>query len=443
MNKRLTFWLVGAVAAGVLAAWLLLWGTGLAAAAPMREADTGDLVFTDPQQAAQAAAAWLAQTHQNDDGGYTNFSTGANQAPSDVAGTLNALQALAAAGADTAAPLGYLEANPDAVAAYAAQNGSTAGKIILVLAAVGEDPHDFSGHNYAISLTNHLSPTGQYNVTTAFDQSLAVQGLAAAGEPVPAEAIEWLAGLQATEGELAGSWDDGFGTAGNPDSTAMAVLALLAGGRAAGDEAVTAAVAFLAQSQLPSGGWAYSGDFGENANSTALVIQALDALGEDFYSVDGPWTQGGRSPLVALLSWQSESGAFQADFGSGPFDDFFATIQAIPAVAAAPADALAELEAAAATADALAQATATPEATEPPPTETTAAPAEPGPTDAPPATNTPAATTTVAASPTAAPEPAPTGPALTGGDSPLPYVLIGLAVLLTGGLILWLYRGRR
>jgi hypothetical protein len=37
--------------------------------------------------------------------------------------------------------------------------------------------------------------------------------------------------------------------------------------------------------------------------------------------------------LNALLLAQGESGAFQADFGDGPFDDFFTTVQAIPAVA--------------------------------------------------------------------------------------------------------------
>jgi hypothetical protein len=34
-----------------------------------------------------------------------------------------------------------------------------------------------------------------------------------------------------------------------------------------------------------------------------------------------------------LLAFQSETGAFQADFGDGPFDDFYSTVQALPAAA--------------------------------------------------------------------------------------------------------------
>jgi hypothetical protein len=43
--------------------------------------------------------------------------------------------------------------------------------------------------------------------------------------------------------------------------------------------------------------------------------------------------KGNVTPLLALLSFQSVSGAFQADYGQGPFDDFYATVQAIPAAA--------------------------------------------------------------------------------------------------------------
>jgi len=55
-------------------------------------------------------------------------------------------------------------------------------------------------------------------------------------------------------------------------------------------------------------------------------------MGEDITSVDSPWVKQGVTPLAALLSWQGESGAFQADFGEGRFDDFFSTVQSMPAV---------------------------------------------------------------------------------------------------------------
>lgn len=284
--------------------------------------------FPDQRVAVQQSVAWLVTTHQNDDGGYTSFSSGANAAPSDVGGTADAMLAIAAAGYNPAypapsqesTPFDYLRQHPDEVAAYAATDGSTAGKLVMALVTANQNPRDFVGHDFVISITQHLSPTGQFGVTTAFGQSLAILGLRSVGGDVPPEAIQWLTSLQATEGDVAGSWDDGFGTAGNADATAMAVMALVAAGLPADDPALLNAADFLTRSQLETGGWEYGAGFGANANSTALAIQALKALGQDV-----------TEPMNSLLGWQSVSGAFQADFGNGRFDDFYTTVQAIPA----------------------------------------------------------------------------------------------------------------
>lgn len=325
-----------ALGVGMLLAWLLLL---VVAPAGAQTPPSG------PAERAAAAANWLIAVHQNDDGGYSAFSAGANVAPSDVAGTVDTLLALAPAGADLAAPLNYLQNNPDAVAAYAAQDGGTAGKLLMALTAAGQNPRDFLGYNLVISLTAHLSLTGQFGVNNAFNQSLAMLGLDAAGDAVPAGAVDWLLAQQAPAGDVAGSWDDGFGTAGNPDATAMAIMALVAAGRPAGDPALIAARDFLAAAQQ-DGGWEYGPGFGPNANSTALVILALQALGEDFAGAESAWARNGQSPQAILFGWQSDSGAFQADFGDGPFDDFFTTVQALPAAATqaghAPAGAMAE-----------------------------------------------------------------------------------------------------
>jgi hypothetical protein len=96
---------------------------------------------------------------------------------------------------------------------------------------------------------------------------------------------------------------------------------------------VAAARDFLVAAQPTEGGWGYGAGLPASANSTALVIQALIALGVDPTATGGEWAKAGRSPLDALLAWQGESGAFQADFGDGPSDDFYSTVQAIPAAA--------------------------------------------------------------------------------------------------------------
>lgn len=293
---------------------------------------TAATISPEQQQAADNAVNWLISNHQNDDGGFSDFSMGANQAPSGASGTLDTVLAMTAAGHDPAesssSPVSYLQDNPSVIADFASIGGGPAGKTILALTTADQDPRDFMGYNFVISLTAQISPTGQYNAVTAYDQSLALLALAAVDEPASDTAVQWLKDQQADNG----SWDDGYGTDANTDATSMAVMALVAQGEPVDSAVLSQAAAFLADAQLDSGGWEYGTGFGENANSTALAVQALSALGEDFASPDGDWAQGENTPLTALLKWQSSTGAFQNDFGDGPFDDFFTTVQAVPAV---------------------------------------------------------------------------------------------------------------
>lgn len=290
----------------------------------------GDVPASGPGNAAAAkAVAWLVANHQNDDGGYTSFSAGANQAPSDPAGTLDALLALAAAGGNTEPALSYLRANGPALEATAAESAGQLGKLLLALSAAGADPRDLGGQDYVAQLAGMVDASGSFGVADAFNHSLAMLGLKSGGENVPEAAAAWLESTQAANG----SWDDGFGTTDNTDATAMAIMALLAAGRSAKDASVVAAADFLAGTQAAAGGWAYGTGLPAGASSTALVVQAITALGDDPAAGDTRWAMNGRSPLDALLLYQGQSGAFQADFGDGPFDDFLSTVQAIPAAA--------------------------------------------------------------------------------------------------------------
>ncbi|MCA9972945.1 MAG: hypothetical protein KC425_22160 [Anaerolineales bacterium] len=277
------------------------------------------LAQSDPAAALTSAASWLHTTHQNDDGGFSSFSTGANAAPSDPGGTLDALLALSAAGADSAAARDYLQANAAALADFAAADGGSGGKTLLALSAAGADPAAFAGQDFVALLQGQLAD-GSYATANPFAQSLAILGLRGAGAAIDATAVSYLQSLQAADG----SWDDGFGTAANVDATAMAVMALVAAGVPAADDSLARAGSFLRQARLADG-WEYGPGFGANANSTALAIQALAALGDDV-----------TAELDTLLAWQGASGAFQADFGDGPFADFFTTVQAMPALTARP-----------------------------------------------------------------------------------------------------------
>lgn len=300
----------------------------------LRAAPQANTAVPDQARAAENGVIWLVETHQNDDGGYTAFSAGANQSPSSVPGTLDAILAIAATGHSPAVnypgqasnPVTYLQTHADDVAVYAANGGGNAGKVLLALTAVSQNPRDFGGYNFVISTTAQLSPTGQLNATTAYNQALALLGLIASREPISPTSVTWLKDQQT----VAGSWPDGFGVDNNPDATALAIMALVAAGEPL--TSLDTAVSFLQTAQNDDGGWGYTASSDSNPNSTALVIQALKALGEDFYSPTSDWAKNGVSPLAALLSFQSETGAFQADFGTGPFDDFYATVQSLTAV---------------------------------------------------------------------------------------------------------------
>ena len=298
-----------------------------------------EIPLSDQSEAVNLGISWLIENNQNDDGGYgVDFETG--EPASAPASTLDAIMAIASSGYDPdaryedrlAAPMSYLSNNVDDLSEFAEGSGGSAGKVILALTAANQDTRNFAKKDWVLTLTDQYSATGQFNTPDAFNQSLAIMALVAANEPVPKAAVKWLKDQQASDG----SWDDGFGTLQNADATAMSIMALAAAGSPVDEPELTKGLEFLAVSQLPTGGWEYGPGFGDNANSTALVVQALAVTGNNYYEDDGPWGQNGHSPLSALLNWQNSTGAFQADFGQGPFDDFFSTVQAIPAANGKP-----------------------------------------------------------------------------------------------------------
>jgi len=295
-----------------------------------------------PTQAAPAPAPFSTQTealtqalkalvtrYQNDDGGYKSFSNGANSAPSDADGTTDAILAIAAAGSNpnipypgqSNHPVGWLQTHPISLATYAAGRSGSAAKVVMALVAANQDPTNFEGYNFVISLTNQLDSSGQFqgNFDT-YGHSLSMLALKAASATIPVTATQWLTSQQT----ITGNFDD-------PDQTGTAIMALLAAGVPTDDISIISATNYLSDTQLTNGGWRPSWDTvnSANPNSTALVYQALLALAENA----GPgsrWDKGsGNTPLAALLEMQNSTGAFLF-FG---FDNYYSTAQAIPALA--------------------------------------------------------------------------------------------------------------
>jgi hypothetical protein len=273
------------------------------------------------------------QSQQNPDGGF-----GSGFSPdSTVGSTADTLLAIVAAGGNPATferggntPVSYLAAN-----APAASTGGDLSKLILAAIAAGENPRQFGGVDSVAKLEGLIGEDGRIGgeIDTFVAHTLAVLALASAERPIPAAAGDYIKMAQQENGSWA--WDGSAATAGDTNTTAFAVQALVAAGEAADGSAVNNALAYYKSIQNDDGGWPYQNpsDFGTatDANSTAVAIQAIVAAGQD--PIGAGWAKaGGSTPVSALEALQNESGAF-AWQAAIPDDNLLATVQALPALA--------------------------------------------------------------------------------------------------------------
>jgi hypothetical protein len=112
-----------------------------------------------------------------------------------------------------------------------------------------------------------------------------------------------------------GGWSaaGGAAEASEPDTTAVAVAALCAMGAPAYDPGVAAGLAYL-QGQLVNATGAVHPEYGDNLDTTAWTVSALDTCGVDPQS--GAWTTAaGKTPIDHLLSLQVQGGEDEGGFG--------------------------------------------------------------------------------------------------------------------------------
>lgn len=312
--------------------------TGSAAAA------TGD----DP--GLSGAIAFLAANQQEDGGfevaGFPGFETpdavlaiglGAKPGAIDPAGARTRVEAVQS---DTGRS-GF-DALDDEVEASAVKDAVEAGRaaklVVLVAEPFGFDARAFdpSGDGQPVDLLAAIEGTKQADGGYGFfsDTLYAVLALASLDRPVRAGTEELIRSAQ----QLNGGWDFAGGAGGSEvdvDVTSLAVQALVALGADATDTGVRGGLALLGHS-MADGAW--GDDAGLNPNSTALAIMAITAAGYDagdrcWRDMHAPATSGARhsSPVSALRSLQAPDGHI-----ASPFDSFgvntFATSQSIQAL---------------------------------------------------------------------------------------------------------------
>ncbi len=238
----------------------------------------------------------------------------------DAVTTADAVAVIALAGEDPGGPrwtrdrsaLTALSALvPDLVRS---NDGGTIAKAVRAVALAGRNPRSFAGYDLVAELNRLYDPaTGRYHPGSNFRQALAVEALALAGEPVPASAIAALLSEQRAGGGW--GWPKG-GNQSDTDTTGLVLEALSLVGVGPTTPHVQRAVAYLRGVQKSNGGWAMrEGEtYMVNANSTALALRGLLAMGENprgapytGRNVDGTW----RDALGALLALQENTGAFR------------------------------------------------------------------------------------------------------------------------------------
>ena len=220
-----------------------------------------------------------------------------------------------------ASVMSYLAAN--AAAACTASDPGACGELIQAVVAARGDPTSFGGQDLLTTLEgagSYDGTTGEYGDGEAFTQALAIQGLVAAGQPVPPAAVTFLVNAQDSDG----GWDyedvkddtTNLYDTSDTNSTAMVLMALDATGDHSCD---TGALTWLAGQQDSDGGFPYQPGAGSDSDSTALVVQAVIATGGDPFAA--PWTVDGVTPLAYLEDTQDTDGGFpyQAGDGSDPF----------------------------------------------------------------------------------------------------------------------------
>ena len=118
-------------------------------------------------------------------------------------------------------------------------------------------------------------------------------------------AVAWLKQQQGADG----GFPSEPGDADDIDDTAAAIQALRAGGLGTGSQVVTDALAYLHARQRADGGFPdYPSDGRSYAESTAWVIQALIATGQDPQS----WNKGSHTPVDVPAQLAGVFGGFPA-----------------------------------------------------------------------------------------------------------------------------------
>ncbi len=270
--------------------------------------------------AATSALSWLASSQSITNGGYG----GASGAVETMLAIGSNNQRASAWQRSPASP-SLESALLSTAAAYARQGPAASGKLHVALAAA-----DSCKPSGVVAPSTYYSSTLRAYSPNAADNAWAILGTVAVSESVPAAALSTLKGLAQSNG----GWEWGTGWGVDTNATALAVQALIVAGEAPTSTVIVDALAYLKSTQNGDGGFPYALSVPSDpvapsdSNSTAYVVQAIAATGQD--PVGAAWQSGGKGPFDFLQSRQLANGSLEWQAGKGA--NLLATQQGIPAL---------------------------------------------------------------------------------------------------------------
>ncbi len=196
--------------------------------------------------------------------------------------------------------LGALGVPPADISFLKTIDGNTANDYatyILALTAIGKDPRAFGTEDYVASLKSKAAGGQIGEATLISDDMFGLLALRSAGVPVSDDLITSEAAYLKSHQLADGGWDfSAAATTSTVDLTAMGIMALRAANVSASDASLSKASAFLLAAQNSDGGFPMIKGGSSNTESTAWVLSAIYALG------DNPqfWALASATPLDYL-----------------------------------------------------------------------------------------------------------------------------------------------
>lgn len=190
-------------------------------------------------------------------------------------------------------------------------------KTILALTALGKDPRFFGPEDLVSGLRQKFNNGQMGDASLLSDDMFGIIALRAAGAPADDAVIVKAAAYLKSKQLADGSWDFSAGSSrGSADFAAMGIMALRAAGLPASDPVLKTAIDYLQKSQNDDGGWPIAPAGLSNTESTAWVLSAIYALG------DNPlfWVPKSASPVDYLNARLRGDGYYLFDASSTTAD---------------------------------------------------------------------------------------------------------------------------